>query len=149
MIRATTLAALAGCLLPPATPAVAQDSGAALFADTCQACHGPAGEGIPGFAPPLDRPAFWDGLGADAPLYLAGVMVSGLVGRITAGGETYVGVQMPAQTGLSDDEMIAVADYVLGTLGGSDLTLTQDMLAAVQADRPRHADLIAMRPAEE
>lgn len=140
-------AALWGCLTFAALPALADP--AEIFAGACGACHGAAGEGIPGFAPKLDRPAFWQAMGDDAPRYLGGVILSGLAGRIAADGQTFVGVSMPRQANLEDAEIIAIADHILASFGETDQSLTPDLLATLRATPPSHADLLAMRKPEE
>lgn len=140
-------AAFLGCLTFNVLPALADP--AAVFTDACGACHGAGGEGIPGFAPKLDRPAFWQAMGDDAPRYLGGVIVSGLAGRIVADGQTFVGVSMPNQAYLDDEEITMIADHILSSFADSDLTLSADTLAALRADPPSHADLLAMRQSEE
>ncbi|PZQ49909.1 MAG: hypothetical protein DI556_10680 [Rhodovulum sulfidophilum] len=129
-----------------ALPGAALADGASIFADTCAACHGEAGVGNPGLAPPLDLADFWAGLGDKAPAYVAGVISSGLTGRINAAGIDYIGLAMPAQAHLSDAEAAEVATYVLATLGGlSGATVSTEMMTADRAAPPSHADLRAMR----
>ena len=128
-------------------PATAQDAGdgAALFAQHCAACHNQGGTGTPGFAPPLNRPAFWAALGPEAPAYLAGVMTAGLAGTIRVEGETYAGLIMPAQA-LDDAALAAIGDHVLKDLGGQEAGLAPDLVSGTRAAPPSHADLRAMRP---
>ncbi|WP_322895085.1 MULTISPECIES: cytochrome c [unclassified Yoonia] len=146
-LHARSTAALWGCLTFAALPALADP--AEIFAGACGACHGAAGEGIPGFAPKLDRPAFWQAMGDDAPTYLGGVILSGLAGRIEADGQTFVGVSMPRQANLEDAEIIAIADHILASFGAEDQSLSPETLAALRSDPPSHADLLAMRKPEE
>lgn len=148
------MAALTGCLLGAAAPAMAEvaagPDGAALYVTKCAACHGAAGEGVPGFAPQLaDRDAFWAAMGDDAPAFIAGVMVAGLAGRITAAGQTFAGQTMPPQNPLSEEEITAIGDFMLAEIAKTELTLDPALVAAARADRPAHSALIAMRPAEE
>ena len=144
------MAALSGCLLSLAAPAMAEVDGAALFGAKCAACHGAEGQGVPGFAPQLaDRDAFWAAMGDDAPTYLAGVMVAGLAGRITAAGQTFAAQTMPAQNPLSEEEIVAIGDFLLAEIAKTELTLDPALVAAARADRPAHSALLAMRPAEE
>lgn len=136
------LAALCAAALPGGALA----DGAAVFSGTCAACHGEGGVGTPGLAPPLDRPDFWAGLGDDAPGYVAGVLMSGLTGRITAGGMDYVGLAMPAQSHLSDAEAAEVGTYVLAILGGqAGRVVAPETIAKDRATPLPHADLRALR----
>ena len=101
--------------------------GAALYATHCVACHQPDGNGAEGLAPPLAG-----ALGKLASVpggrdYLAQVIVSGMVGKITSGGVKDDG-NMPAAP-LSDDEMSSVMGYVLSTFNAS----SQEMPAALFA----------------
>lgn len=126
-------------------PALADDAGEQLFVDTCSGCHQLGGIGQPGLAPPLLDTPLWDGLGDQAPDYLAGIMVSGLTGTITAGGQKFIGLAMPPHDWMSDEEMLAVAAYVLQDLNGLSVALSPETLAAVRAAPPSHADLRALR----
>lgn len=129
-----------------AAPGLCRADGATLFAETCVACHGEGGVGTPGLAPPLDLADFWAALGDRAPAYVAGVLMSGLTGKITAGGMDYIGLAMPAQTHLSDAEAAEVGTYVLATLGGQQAqAVTAEAVAADRAAPPPHADLRALR----
>lgn len=151
-MRMLTIAAiLAGASLAAATPALAADPapGEALFSENCAVCHNEGGIGTPGFAPPLNRPGLWSALGDDAATYLNGVTTHGLNGTITAAGEKYVGLAMPAVEGLSDDEMAAINSWVLGTLGKSDKVVSAGDVAKARAQKTSAADLRAMRPKTE
>ena len=120
--------------------------GAAGFAETCAACHGEAGVGIPGIAPPLARPAFWAALGDKAPQYLAGVMAAGMAGKLTVEGQLYIGLIMPPQSHLEAAELAEIGTYVLQGLGGTTAVVDVETVAAALKAPPAHADLKAMRP---
>lgn len=130
-----------------ATGAFAED-GAELFDTYCAACHNTGGIGNPGLAPPLNRPDFWQALGENAPTYLAGVMVSGLGGKLVVGGETYAGLMMPPVVA-EPEEKAALGTWLLTTLGDMDAEVTVAQVEAAMADKPTHADLRAMRPEAE
>lgn len=135
-------------LLLPAllgAPAMADDTGRALFEDNCSGCHQLGGTGQPGLAPPLIDDTLWFGLGSRSPDYLAGVLMGGLTGTIVAGGERFIGLAMPPQDWMSDEELAAVADYVLDDLNGLDLDMPLDLLAATRQAPPSHAELRAIR----
>ena len=133
-----------------ASPAFAQEhDGEAAFASHCAACHGEGGAGTPGFAPPLASPALWEGLGPDAPDYLAGVILRGLVGTIRSEGQVYAGLMMPPQAQIDDAEIALIADYVLQELGGLEASLDPDTLETLRAEPPSHADLLALRAGSE
>lgn len=134
-------AVVAGAALAaPAAPAVAAD-GKAVFETVCAACHQEGGVGAPGLAPPLVDPALWSRLGDEAGTYVTGVLVAGLSGRIEAGGQTYVGVAMPSQEALSDEELVAVATYVLHDLNHLDVAIP----APPRTEPPSHKALRTLR----
>ncbi len=96
----------------PATTAAAAADGAAVYAETCIACHQPDGTGKPGEFPPLaGNPDLF--LSPDFP---ALVVLNGLAGPIEAGGASIDGA-MPAFDFLSDAEIAAVVTYVRGQWG--------------------------------
>lgn len=81
-------------------------AGAEVYSTICAQCHQSGGIGVPGKYPPLqDNPNV-----ADAA-YVEQVLRNGRTGAITVNGETYDGV-MPAQTALSDDDIVNVIAYV-------------------------------------
>jgi cytochrome c oxidase subunit II len=94
-----------------AAGAVAVD-GARVYASTCASCHGPAGAGIPGAFPPLGQVAEIAARDGGRG-YLIDAMLYGLQGPMTVGGVAYNGV-MPAWSQLSDADVAAVLDHVVG-----------------------------------
>ena len=133
---------LAGLGSPAA--ALAED-GAALFEASCSACHQSGGIGTPGIAPPLNDPALWQRLGAKAPDYVAGVMISGLSGTITAGGQMYAGLIMPPHASISDADLAAIGTYILSTVNATGLALDAAHLEGARQAKPSHADLRKLR----
>ncbi|MFK7954916.1 MAG: cytochrome c [Lysobacterales bacterium] len=79
----------------------------------CAACHLPAGQGIPGAFPPIrNRAREIAGLDGGRE-YLIGSVTFGLMGQISAGGQSYFGV-MAGQRGAMDSQTIASAlNYVV------------------------------------
>lgn len=146
-MRLAPVAMLLAGLIALAAPAVAQDAarGAALFDDTCAACHQSGGIGQPGLAPPLADGPLWTGLGAEAPTYFGSVVIGGLTGRITAAGVSYIGLAMPLHDWLEDDEILDIGAYVLGELNGIDPGLTPDTLASLRETPLDAAGLHALR----
>ncbi|TPE51893.1 c-type cytochrome [Amaricoccus solimangrovi] len=133
MTRAPLLTGLAVAMALASAPGGAADlDGAALFETHCAACHGAGGVGTPGLAPPLDRPDFWQALGENAPEYIGGVVTKGLNMRIAVRGEQYMGTMMPPVAGASDEELAAVATWVLDTLGGTQLAVAPADIAAAR-----------------
>jgi mono/diheme cytochrome c family protein len=107
-------------LVLAAAPAGAELAGAALFVQTCSACHQADGAGTPGLAPPL-KGTYWQKLLAERS-YLPRVIAFGLTGRIEAGNAVF-NSGMPAQTQLSDDQLAAIANHVAATLNAASLPL--------------------------
>ncbi|KQT42045.1 hypothetical protein ASG43_17370 [Aureimonas sp. Leaf454] len=142
--RRTVLAALVACAVSPAAAA----DGPARFAEICAACHGEAGVGIEGLAPPLVDAELWTRLGDKAPDYLAGVMAGGMGGKITAKGIDYVGLVMPAQTEVPDADLAAIATYVLKDLNGLTVAPDEAAITAAKAAPPTHKALRALRKGE-
>ena len=87
-------------------PAVHQ-RGAAIYAKTCVACHGPDGKGVPGAFPPLDASEWVLG----DPLSSIRIVLNGLQGPIEVAGQRYNSV-MPPHTDLNDQEISDVLTYV-------------------------------------
>ncbi|MBW8298990.1 MAG: cytochrome c [Hydrogenophaga sp.] len=133
---------LAGLGAPAA--ALAED-GASLFEASCSACHQSGGIGNPGIAPPLNDPALWQRLGSRAPDYVAGVMISGMSGTITAGGQMYAGLIMPSHAAITDAELAAIGTYILSTVNATGLALDAAHLEAARQAKPSHADLRKLR----
>lgn len=142
-MRATVAGAVLALALPAAA-ALAAD-GASVFADVCAACHGAEGVGTPGLAPPLADPPLWAKLGDQAPAFISGVVISGLSGTLMAQGVGYYGLVMPPQSDLSDADLAAAANYVLGDLAGLEARVTEADIAASRAAPKTHKELMALR----
>ena len=128
-----------------AAPTLSEEFGEQLFVDNCSACHQLEGVGQPGVAPPLADPQLWAGLGGGAQHYLAGVLMGGLSGTIIANGEAYESLAMPPQDWMTDEEMVAVADYVLNALNDQEVAVTADVFVDARQNRLSHSDLRALR----
>ena len=98
------------------------DGGEALYLQHCGACHQANGQGLAGAFPPL---AGSDYIAQD-PQRLLEVTVRGLTGTIIVNGQTYNSV-MPAMSYLSDDELLAILNYVRNSWGnpGGRFTLAE------------------------
>lgn len=85
------------------------EAGKALFATTCQACHGAAGEGVPGLGKDMTTSEFIAGL-SDAEL-LAFVKV----GRAPTDPLNTTGVLMPPKGGnpaLTDEQLVDIIAFI-------------------------------------
>jgi mono/diheme cytochrome c family protein len=119
--------------------------GQALFNENCAMCHQPGGVGSPGLAPPLKDKVLWDQLGHDATQYIVGVMLGGLSGSLEVDGVPYEGLIMPSQGRMTDEELSAIANYVLVTLNSSGEKVSPGTVADLRANPPTHAKLRALR----
>jgi mono/diheme cytochrome c family protein len=139
-------AAMLGALSLPFAAGASVADGQALFNGTCAACHQPGGTGSPGLAPPLADLPLWKRLGASAGTYLQGVMLAGMSGSIEVEGQVYVGLIMPPQERMTNEELAAIGNYILGTLNGlPSPALTEASVAQVRAAPPAHAILREIR----
>jgi mono/diheme cytochrome c family protein len=119
-VRAMSIAAFASAVLLAPTLVLAADAGAALFAEHCAACHSPSGSGLPGFGPPLAGPAAARLKTPGGREYLAQVVVHGISGVFELAGQRQFAAMTP-QAKLSDEELAAVLNYVLGQLNATAL----------------------------
>jgi len=104
--------------------------GAKLYEGHCVACHQPDGNGAEGLAPPLAGVLAKRAQSASGREYLAQVLVSGMVGNITSRGVRYNGNMPPAT--LSDEELVAVVDYVLTTFNAVSQPLPTELFSAAR-----------------
>jgi mono/diheme cytochrome c family protein len=140
----TGLAALAFVASAQLTAAA---DGKALFETACGACHKKDGMGIAGLAPPLANAEWAKSGDSKMRTYLPLVVLNGLSGKIVAGGKTFVSA-MPPQKQHSDEELAAMAAYVMGTLnqpsaGWADYTA--DEIAALRAGKADRKALLELR----
>ena len=91
----------------------------------CIACHQTNGEGIIGAFPPL---ANSDYMLADIDRMIS-TIINGSIDPITVNGTEYPGNTMTKFTHLSDDDIAAVATYVLNSWGNSGGVVTTEMVA--------------------
>ncbi len=156
MIRTSRLpdwracAALALAFSAAAT-AGAADTGAQIFANRCAVCHGPQAAGIPGSFPSLHEQIVAFAKLPEGRDYLVMVVTTGLMGGLTVAGVNYNGV-MPAQSGLSEDDVAAVLSYLASGLGKNAAEPAALTAADVSAARARHPEpsaqaTRALRPA--
>lgn len=133
-------------LLASSSTGLADDiSGADLFSNTCAACHGDAGVGIPGLAPPLQNPELWQRLGPKGNEYIAGVMTAGLSGTIIVDGIKYQAMVMPPQSMIASEDLVKIAEYVLTTLNGSEAIPDVALIDTLKATPLSHTELRAIR----
>jgi mono/diheme cytochrome c family protein len=134
-----------------ATPAAAQTMGADTYATSCAACHQENGQGVPGAFPPLKGHAAEIAALAGGRDYLAHLVLFGLTGPITVGGQPFNG-EMPAWGDtLSDAQLAAALDYVLHSWGNDQalppgfMSLTPADIAAARAAKLTPDQVYALR----
>jgi putative membrane-bound dehydrogenase-like protein len=110
-------------------PAV-HERGAAVYAKTCIACHGPDGKGVPGAFPPLDASEWAVG----DPSRSIRIVLNGLQGPIEVAGQKFNSV-MPPHVDLSDQEISDVLTYVRQSWSNDDTPVSA---AAVQQARAQY-----------
>ena len=104
---------LLACLLLAGSAAAvhAADPGADLYAANCSMCHQANGVGAPGQYPPLKNRIDKIAATKEGRQYLADLLLNGMVGRIDAGGASYVGY-MPAFKQLQDQDIAAILTWL-------------------------------------
>lgn len=132
-----------------AQTAWADDIGKSLFENKCAACHGAAGVGIEGIAPPLQNPDLWKSLGGNGAKYFAGVMAGGLAGSINVAGIDYRGLVMPTQSYIDSAELVSIAKYVVQTLNDSPAVPDLALINQLKAEPLSHSQLRAIRKGEK
>lgn len=132
-----------------AAPPVRADDGEGSFNHRCALCHTPTGAGVPGSFPPLRSQVVAFAKTAAGRTYLVAVVSNGRNGGLSLDGASYAGF-MPPQA-LSDADVAAVLNYVVGTIaGGSDqvATFTADEVAGIRSGLAAHdpESTAALRP---
>ena len=115
-------------------PASAYPLGAASFQANCVVCHGPAGAGLPGLAPPLSYPARY-AASSEGRRQLAMTVLYGMIGDISVG-DKHFNFQMPDFARLDDATLAATLNYVVFDLdhASTDLKpITADEIATERA----------------
>ncbi len=116
----TAVPARADSALPgtqPARPNLAASpvSGQAVYGRTCVTCHQVTGRGQPGTFPPLTGSEYLNGDKAR----LIKLVLHGLTGPLTVGGQRYNGIMPPWKGQLNDAEVAAVLTYARSNFGNT------------------------------
>ena len=119
-------------------------AGARVYAANCASCHGPAGAGIPGAFPPLAGHVAEIAARDGGRGYLIDALLYGLQGPISVGGVAYNGV-MPAWGQLSDDDVAAVLDHMVGLAGPTAAPFGAEEVAAQRGRGLTPADVMLER----
>jgi len=118
--------------------------GAAVYAANCASCHGPAGAGITGAFPPLAGHVAEIAALRGGRAYLIDSLLYGLMGQIVVAGVPYNGI-MPGWTHLSDADLAAVLDHIVGLDGPPADPFTADEVAAERGKGLSAADVLTIR----
>ena len=97
-----------------------------MYASICQACHQADGKGIEKAFPPLVKSDYF----ASNPEKIIHVITHGLTGPVTVNGKEFNSV-MPKQA-LSDNQVAAVATYVLNNFGNKGGELHTDDVVKIR-----------------
>ncbi|MBS1141464.1 MAG: cytochrome c, class [Proteobacteria bacterium] len=127
--------------------------GKAVYDANCAACHQPDGAGALGLAPPLAGTLGKRLAVPEGRKYLAGIVISGLAGKMESKGVIYEGI-MPSWQQLSDAELASVLNHVLTNFNAAELpagfkVIEVDELAATRAKKPTARELRGWRAASQ
>jgi mono/diheme cytochrome c family protein len=135
------------------SPAIgANDIGQTLFKERCVLCHQEDAHGAAGVAPSLVRTLVPYPASAEGKRYLAQILISGMIGPIDTEGHKFNGMMPSFRADLSDTEIAAVINYVLGTFNdvsdaGATTPVAPEDVAAVSASNPIATSTRALRQA--
>jgi mono/diheme cytochrome c family protein len=118
-----------------AADAPSYPQGSAAFQTNCAVCHGPAGAGIPGLAPPVSSYPARFAASSEGRRQLAITLLYGLFGDITVG-SAHFNSQMPDFARLDDATLAATLNFVVFDLAHAPpevKPLTPDEIAAERA----------------
>jgi mono/diheme cytochrome c family protein len=105
-----------GILVSPAFGA--NDIGQKMFKERCTLCHQEDAHGAAGVAPSLVGTLAPYLASAEGKRYLAQILISGMIGPIDTEGHKFSGMMPSFRSELSDSEIAATINYVLGTFNG-------------------------------
>jgi len=137
-----------GCITAPAC--ADNDVGQKIFKERCVLCHQEDAHGATGVAPSLVG-TLAGHLGSTAgKRYLAQILISGMVGSIDTEGHKFTGLMPSFRADLTDAEIAATINYVLGTFNGvSDTAPTKPIapedVTAASATNPVATDTRTLR----
>jgi mono/diheme cytochrome c family protein len=105
-----------GALMNPALGA--NDVGQRIFKERCALCHQEDAHGAAGVAPSLVGTLVPYLASVEGKRYLAQILVSGMIGPIDTEGHKFNGMMPSFRAELTDADIAAVINYVLGTFNG-------------------------------
>ena len=146
--RAVALASLAiAAGYPPSTraaDATAAAQGAAAFQANCAMCHGAAGGGIPGLAPPLSSEPARFAASPEGRRQLAITLLYGMFGDIMVG-QSHFNSQMPDFARLDDATLAATLNFVVFDLAHGATSIKPLAPEEISAERAHPLDGAAVR----
>lgn len=145
---AVALTAFAGALgYPPntrAADATSYPQGAAAFQSNCAMCHGSAGAGIPGLAPPLSSEPARFAASPEGRRQLAITLLYGMFGDIMVG-QSHFNSQMPDFARLDDATLAATLNFVVFDLAHGATSIKPLAPEEISAERAHPLDGAAVR----
>ncbi len=137
-----------GAVIGPAFGA--NEFGQKIFKERCVLCHQEDAHGAAGVAPSLVGTLVPYLVSAQGKRYLAQILVSGMIGPIDTEAHKFSGLMPSFRADLSDAEIAATINYVLGTYNGvSDAgatkPITPEEVAAASAANPIATGTRALR----
>jgi mono/diheme cytochrome c family protein len=142
------IAALAAALAtsPDARAADAPSSppGAAAFQSNCAVCHGPAGAGVPGLAPPITSYPARYAASPEGRRQLVLTLLYGMFGEIRVG-DAHFNAQMPDFARLDDATLAAILNFVVFELAHASTETRPLGAEEIAAERAHPLDGAAVR----
>ena len=141
------IAALATALTCPgarAADAPSSAQGAAAFQANCAVCHGPAGAGVPGLAPPITSYPARYAANPEGRRQLAMTLLYGMFGEITVG-EAHFNAQMPDFARLDDATLATILNFVVFELAHAPAETKPLSAEEIAAERAHPLDAAAVR----
>ena len=127
-----------------AADAPSSAQGAAAFQANCAVCHGPAGAGVPGLAPPITSYPARYAAGAEGRRQLAMTLLYGMFGEISVG-DAHFNAQMPDFARLDDATLAAILNFVVFELGHAPADTKPLTAGELAAERAHPLDAAAVR----
>lgn len=111
-------------------------NGAAVYNQTCAACHQANGTGVAGTFPPLAGASWVTGDEAT----LARIILMGVEGPLEVNGTTYNGVMPPWRDVLNDEQIAAVMTHIRSQWGNDAPAVSPETVAALRAEYQGRAE---------
>jgi mono/diheme cytochrome c family protein len=128
----------------------ANEAGQRIFTERCALCHQEDAHGAAGVAPSLVGTLAPYLASAEGKRYLAQVLVSGMIGSIDTEGHKFNGMMPSFRAELSDGDIAAIINFVLGTFNGvsdagASTPIAPDDVTAAAASNPIATGTRALR----